>query len=82
LIKLEWIEVDIMNKKGFAAIYLVYSFFLVFIIMMLSVLMVNTYKKNFLNALKNEIKENVKNYQLKDFITNDIENELVDTQLP
>jgi len=53
-----------MNKKGFASIYLVYSFFLVFILMMLTVLMTNTYKKNFLNALKDDIKESIQKYQI------------------
>ncbi len=71
-----------MNKKGFAAIYLVYSFFLVFIVMMLSVLMVNNYKKNFLNTLKDEIKENVKIFKLENYVTSDVENELKSTLLP
>ena len=47
-------------KKGFAAMYLVYSFFLVFIIMMLSVLMINNYKKNFLDTLKDDVKNELK----------------------
>ena len=46
-----------MKKNGFAAIYMVYSFFLIFILMMMTVLMVNNYKKSFLTALKNDIKE-------------------------
>ncbi len=45
--------------------YLVYSFFLVFITMMLSVLMVQNYKKSFLDALKDDIKEEVQNYHLE-----------------
>lgn len=53
-----------MNKDGFASMYLVYSFFLVFIIMMLSVLMINQYKKTFLTALKNDIKDEVQEYYL------------------
>jgi len=54
-----------MNKRGFAAIYIVYSFFLIFIMMMLSVLMINNYKSNFLTVLKNDIKEEVNNYHLE-----------------
>lgn len=54
-----------MKKRGFASMYMVYSFFLVFIIMMLSVLMINNYKKTFLNALKNDIKEELINYHLE-----------------
>lgn len=53
-----------MNKDGFASMYLVYSFFLVFIIMMLSVLTINQYKKTFLTALKNDIKDEVQEYHL------------------
>ena len=51
-------------KKGFASIYIVYSFFLIFIVMMLSVLMINNYKKSFLNVLKNDIKEDLKEHSL------------------
>ncbi len=51
-------------KKGFASMYMVYSFFLIFIIMMLSVLMINNYKKTFLNTLKNDIKEELTSYHL------------------
>ena len=50
-------------KKGFASMYIVYSFFLVFIMMMLTVLMVNNYKSNFLNTLKSDIKINLDNYK-------------------
>ncbi len=52
-------------KKGFASMYLVYSFFLVFIVMMLSVLMINNYKQTFLNALKNDIKEELYQKELE-----------------
>ena len=51
-----------MNKKGFAAMYMVYSLFLIFILMMLTVLLINNYKASFLNALKNDIKEDLKNF--------------------
>lgn len=54
-----------MKKNGFASMYMVYSFFLVFIIMMLSVLMINNYKKTFLNALKEDIKEEIASYHLE-----------------
>ncbi|MCM1053785.1 MAG: hypothetical protein NC483_07430 [Ruminococcus sp.] len=53
-----------MKKKGFASMFMVYSFFLIFILMMGTALMINTYKKNFLNALKNDIKLDLKNYHL------------------
>ena len=52
-------------KKGFAAMYLVYSFFLVFIIMMLSVLMINNYKKNFLDTLKDDVKNELNSIHLE-----------------
>lgn len=42
--------------------YMVYSFFLVFIMMMLSVLLINNYKKSFLNVLKEDIKLDLQNY--------------------
>lgn len=54
-----------MEKKGFASMYMVYSFFIVFILMMLTTLAVNTYKQRFLNALKNDIKLELQNYQLE-----------------
>lgn len=54
-----------MNKKGFASIYMVYSFFLIFITMMLSVLMINQYKRNLLNTLKNDIKEELKELKVE-----------------
>lgn len=36
--------------------YIVYTFLTIFILMMLSVLMINNYKQTFLNTLKNDIK--------------------------
>ncbi len=54
-----------MEKKGFASIYLIYSLFLVFIMTMLTVLMTNNYKKNFLNVLKNDIKEDLKTISIE-----------------
>ena len=53
-----------MKKNGFASMYMVYSFFLIFILMMLTVLAVNTYKQRFLNILKNDIKSELQNYHL------------------
>lgn len=53
-----------MKKNGFASMYMVYSFFLIFILMMLTVLAVNTYKERFLNVLKNDIKLELQNYYL------------------
>lgn len=65
-----------MRKQGFASMYMVYSFFLVFIIMMLSVMMINNYKKTFLNALKNDIKDELSNYHIAVKVaTNDIESQ-------
>ena len=55
----------IMMKKGFASMYTVYSLFLVFILMMLTVLLVNNYKTNFLNILKTDIKEELRGYDLE-----------------
>ena len=57
-----------MNKKGFAAMYMVYSLFLIFILMMLTVMLVNNYKSHFLNMLKNDIKEELKvqNLEIKE----------------
>ncbi len=54
-----------MMKKGFASMYMVYSLFLVFILMMLTVLLVNNYKTNFLNILKTDIKEELRGYDLE-----------------
>ena len=54
-----------MNKKVFAAMYMVYSLFLIFILMMLTVLLINNYKASFLNALKNDIKEDLKEHKLE-----------------
>ncbi len=45
--------------------YMVYSFFVVFILMMLTTLMVNTYKQRFLNALKNDIKIKLQDYHIE-----------------
>ncbi len=67
--------VIMMKKKGFASMYLVYSFFLVFIIMMLSVLLINSYKRSFLNALKNDIKEEIQKFHI-DVLDNSILNQL------
>lgn len=53
-----------MKNKGFASMYLVYSFFLVFIVVMLSVLLINNYKSHFLQIIKNDIKEELQNYKL------------------
>ncbi len=61
-------------KKGFASMYMVYSFFLIFIIMMLSVLMINNYKKSFLNTLKTDIKEELASYHLSKKVIEDEEN--------
>jgi len=55
----------ILKKKGFASTYIVYSFFLIFIFMMLTVLTVNLYKQRFLNTLKNDIKDEIQNYQIE-----------------
>ena len=52
-------------RKGFAAIYMVYSFFLIFIVMLLSVFMINNYKRRFLNSLKEDIKNEVSSYHLE-----------------
>ena len=46
--------------------YMVYSFFLIFIVMMLSVLMVNNYKKSFLDNLKDDIKSELREYHLEE----------------
>lgn len=54
--------------------YLVYSFFLVFIVVMLSVLLVNNYKNHFLQIIKNDIKEEVNNHKLDKVVVEDAEN--------
>lgn len=54
-----------LKKRGFASMYMVYSFFLVFILTMLTTLAVNTYKQRFLNALKNDIKLELKDYHIE-----------------
>ncbi len=75
-----------MKKQGFASMYMVYSFFIIFIVMMLSVLMINNYKKSFLNHLKNDIKETLNNYHLEVSIPNnneekeDLERNLLDIE--
>ena len=55
-------------KKGFAALTMVYTFFTIFIIMMITVLMINTYKKNFLDKLKEDAKLELKNYHIEEKI--------------
>ncbi len=62
-----------MKNKGFASMYLVYSFFLVFIVAMLSVLLINNYKSHFLNIIKNDIREELTNYKLDKVIPQDTE---------
>ena len=57
--------VNKMKKRGFASMYMVYSIFIIFIMMMLSVLFINNYKKSFLNALKNDIKEEINTYHIE-----------------
>lgn len=64
-----------MKKNGFASIYMVYSFFLIFILMMLTVLMVNNYKKVFLTSLKNDIKEELQDKKLEVYEENLLDNE-------
>ena len=53
-----------MNKTGFIAMYMVYSLFLIFILMMLTVLLISNYKASFLNTLKNDVKEELKTQKL------------------
>lgn len=54
--------------------YLVYSFFLVFIVVMLSVLLVNNYKHQFLQIIKNDIKEELNYHKLDKVVVEDAEN--------
>lgn len=54
-----------MNKRGFASMYMVYSFFLIFITMLLSVLLIQGYKKNFLTRLKMDAMEEMQMYHLE-----------------
>lgn len=54
-----------MKSNGFASMYIVYTFLVVFIIGMFTILMVNNYKKTFLNALKSDIKMELENYHLE-----------------
>lgn len=63
-----------MKNKGFASMYLVYSFFLVFIVVMLSVLLVNNYKHQFLQIIKNDIKEELNYHKLDKVVVEDAEN--------
>ena len=69
-----------MNKQGFTAMYTVYTLFLIFILMMLTVLLINNYKTNFLNILKNDIKEELKDKNLEvreDITTENTENNAI-----
>lgn len=69
-----------MNKQGFTAMYTVYTLFLIFILMMITVLLVNNYKTNFLNVLKNDIKEELKDKNLEireDITTENTENNAI-----
>lgn len=59
--------------------YMVYSFFIIFIMMMLSVLLINNYKKSFLNALKNDIKEEISTYHIEIKEIENFEEDLLDT---
>lgn len=54
-----------MNKKGFATMYTIYSLFIVIILVMLTNIFINTYKVNFLNTLKSDIKMELENYSLE-----------------
>lgn len=49
--------------------YMVYTFFLVFIMMMLTTLMINNYKKDFLDTLKEDIKIELNIYHLEEETT-------------
>ncbi len=64
-----------MKKNGFASIYMVYSFFLIFILMMMTVLMINNYKKTFLNSLKNDIKAELQDKKLDKTTFDTLKNE-------
>lgn len=63
-----------MKNKGFASMYLVYSFFLIFIVVMLSVLLINNYKHQFLQIIKNDIKEELNYHKLDKVVIEDAEN--------
>ena len=54
--------------------YLVYSFFLIFIVVMLSVLLINNYKHQFLQIIKNDIKEELNYHKLDKVVIEDAEN--------
>ncbi len=56
--------VKYMKKRGFLSMYMVYTFLSVFILGMFTIMMVNNYKKTFLNALKNDIKTELESYHL------------------
>ncbi len=52
-------------KKGFASMVMVYSFFLVFVLIMLTTLLIHNYKSHFLNVLKNDVKEELELNKIK-----------------
>lgn len=54
-----------MNREGFIATYLVYMLFLILVMAMFTIMMINNYKMNFLNTLKNDIKLDLENYHLE-----------------
>jgi len=51
-------------KKGFASIYLVYSFLIIFVVFIMSFVLLSNYKGTFLNTLKDDIKNELNNYKL------------------
>jgi len=54
-----------LNREGFIASYLVYTLFLILVMAMFTIMMINNYKMNFLNTLKNDIKLDLENYHLE-----------------
>lgn len=54
-----------LNREGFIATYLVYTLFLILVMAMFTIMMINNYKMNFLNTLKNDIKLDLENYHLE-----------------
>lgn len=54
-----------LNREGFIATYLVYMLFLILVMAMFTIMMINNYKMNFLNTLKNDIKLDLENYHLE-----------------
>ena len=54
-----------MNRKGAASMYLVYSVFLLLIILMLTILITNNYKAKFLTTIKSDIKASLVKYSLE-----------------